>query len=164
LKSAGAHRLPPLTIDLTPKAVRVDRLRVTFLTPTELKSGGAVLREPRFDALLARARDRVSSLSMLYQGGAPETDYLAMGERSRSVITTDAHITQVEFERRSGRTGQRHGLGGFTGQAEYAGDLTSLCHGWRRPDGRVSVGKPFGDMARLPSKLQDEYSGAAAIS
>jgi hypothetical protein len=32
-------------------------------------------------------------------------------------------IRQVSIERRSSRTGQRHPLGGFIGEAEYEGDL-----------------------------------------
>jgi len=36
----NAQRLPPFAIELTPLAANVNRLKVSFLTPTELKSGG----------------------------------------------------------------------------------------------------------------------------
>jgi hypothetical protein len=39
---------------------------------------------------------------------------------------TAAHFREVEYERRSARTGQSHSLGGFTGHAEYEGDLTEF--------------------------------------
>jgi hypothetical protein len=50
-------------------------------------------------------------------------DYRALGERARAVTTTAIRIEHVDIERRSSRTGQRHGLGGFIGEADYAGDL-----------------------------------------
>jgi hypothetical protein len=99
---------------------------VQFLTPTELKSGGAVVREPRFDVLAARVRDRVSALCSLYQQALPELDYRGMGQRAAAVKLTSARVEEVEFERRSGRTGQRHGLGGFVGEAEYEGQLAEF--------------------------------------
>lgn len=107
------------------------RIRVTFLTPTELKSEGEVLREPRFDALLRRSRDRISSLIHLYQGPADPNaaalpDFRGMGERAATVRMVRQDIRQVEHERRSARTGQRHQLGGFIGEAEYEGDLTEF--------------------------------------
>jgi hypothetical protein len=36
---------------------------------------------------------------------------------------TRCEIRRVEVERRSGRTGQSHSIGGFAGVAEYEGDL-----------------------------------------
>jgi hypothetical protein len=96
------------------------RVRLRFVTPTELKFEDAVLREPRFDALFARVRDRVGSLC---GDGEAEVDYRGLGGRARVVEMTSARIENVEVERRSSRTGQRHGLGGFVGEAEYRGDL-----------------------------------------
>jgi hypothetical protein len=122
VKFREARRLDPVEIDLAPTGA-VQRVRVHFLTPMELKHEGATLREPHFPALFGRARDRVSTLCTVYQGGAPDADYRGLGERSRLVTITASRIEQVEVERRSSRTGQRHGLGGFTGEAEYTGAL-----------------------------------------
>jgi hypothetical protein len=121
-----SRRLPRVDVSLSPAGDEAARVHVQFLTPTELKSGGKVLREPRFDVLLARARDRVSALCALYQDALPELDYQGMGQRAAAVKMTSARVEQVEFERRSGRTGQRHGLGGFTGEAEYEGQLAEF--------------------------------------
>lgn len=121
-----ARTLPPVNLNLEPTAGEAPRVRVQFLTPTELKSGGAILREPRFEVLLARARDRVSALCSLYQETLPDLDYRGMGERAKAVTMTSARIKQVEFERQSSRTGQRHGLGGFVGEAEYEGQLAEF--------------------------------------
>jgi hypothetical protein len=37
-----------------------------------------------------------------------------------------SELRQVTVARRSGRTGQRHGIGGFVGFAEYEGDLAEF--------------------------------------
>jgi hypothetical protein len=113
---------------------------VQFLTPTELKSGGAILREPRFDVLLARARDRVGALCSLYQDGLPDLDYRGMGQRAAAVRMTLSRVEEVEFERRSGRTGQRHGIGGFMGEAEYEGQLAEFVP-WLEAAEWVGVGR-----------------------
>jgi hypothetical protein len=132
VKFREARRLDPVEIDLAPTDLAptdlaptgaVQRVRVRFLTPMELKYEGVTLREPHFPALFARARDRVSTLCTVYQGGVPDADYRGLGENSRLVTMTASRVEQVEVERRSSRTGQRHGLGGFTGEAEYIGAL-----------------------------------------
>ncbi len=115
-------------------------LELGFLTPMELKFQGAILREPRFDVLFALIRDRISSLCLLYQGGAPHVDYRGLGDRARAVITTSLRIEQTEIERRSSRTGQRHGIGGFIGKAEYSGDLGEFLP-WLRAAEWTGVGR-----------------------
>jgi hypothetical protein len=118
-----AAKMPDVSVDLLSGRQEIGKLRVDFLTPTELKSGGLVLREPRFDALFARARDRVSALLGLYQSVVPDVDFRGMGERARAVRPVQVNVREIEFERRSARTGQRHGMGGFVGSTEYEGEL-----------------------------------------
>jgi hypothetical protein len=135
-----ARKLPQVHVNLAPGADAAPKVRVRFLTPTELKSGGVILREPRFDVLLARARDRVSTLCSLYQDALPDLDYRGMGQRASEVKTTSARVEEVEFERRSGRTGQRHGIGGFVGEAEYEGQLAEFVP-WLEAAEWVGVGR-----------------------
>ena len=101
----------------------VVRVKVEFLTPTELKSGGAVVHEPEFAVLFSRARDRIHTLRQLYGGGPLEIDFAAMGERARYVKLVRHEIACEKYARRSGRTGQTHPLAGFIGWAEYEGDV-----------------------------------------
>ena len=137
--------LPEIAIDLVPPNKPVERIRISFLTPTELKSDGEILREPRFGALFRRARDRVAGLIGFYQeqAGPPEVDFRGMGERSRAIRMTASRIEVHDYERRSGRTGQHHTLGGFTGEAEYEGALTEflpyLEAAWWTGVGRLTV-------------------------
>ncbi len=92
LRRSGGHRRRP---QWPPE--HAARIRVQFLTPTELKSRDLP------------SRDRFSTLRSLY--GPPRS--ISISARGRT--------------RRSSRAGQTHPLGGFTGeaeyQAEYDGDL-----------------------------------------
>jgi hypothetical protein len=102
---------------------RVERLRVRFVTPTELKCAREIVDRPEFGTLFARLRDRISTLRALYGAGPLEIDFRAMGAGAAAVRMTRCELTRIETERRSSRTGQRHPLGGFVGEAEYEGEL-----------------------------------------
>ncbi len=113
----------PLAIDLATGKAAVSRVAVRFVSPTELKSGQALVREPNFGVLAARLRDRVSTLRAAYGGGALQMDFSGFGERADRIKMTHCTLTQVDATRHSTRTGQTHSIGGFTGEAEYQGDL-----------------------------------------
>jgi hypothetical protein len=98
-------------------AANARRLRIRFLTPTELKGSHV----PDFGPLLARIRDRISTLRALYGAGPLSLDFRAFGERAGRVSMTRCELQTVEEERLSKGTGQRHAIGGFTGFAEYEG-------------------------------------------
>ena len=115
----------PLELDLD-ATEPVTRLRIQFLTPTELKSGQQLAARPEFGILAARIRDRISTLRELYSDGPLDIDFRAFGERATLVRMTRCDIGQVDILRRSSRTGQVHAIGGFVGEAEYEGDLTEF--------------------------------------
>src|SRR3954452_701476 len=112
----------PLSLDLSPRSDAPGRLRVDFLTPTELKP----VNHPDFPVLFARIRDRVSSLRALYGAGPLAIDFAALGARAAAVATTRCDLHPVDVERRSSRTGQTHPIGGFLGSAEYEGPLAEF--------------------------------------
>jgi hypothetical protein len=70
----------------------------------------------------ARARDRVSARRGHYSEGPLPIDFRAMAERAAAARMTRCDLPHVQGERRSGRTGQVHPLGGFVGVAEYEGN------------------------------------------
>jgi hypothetical protein len=119
-------RSAPLELCLNPACEPVSRLRLRFLTPTELKSGQEIAARPEFRIVAGRVRDRISTLRELYGPGPLAIDFRAFGERAALVRMTRCEIWHVEFVRRSSRTGQTHPIGGFTGEAEYEGDLTEF--------------------------------------
>lgn len=112
-------------VALTPSTEQ-HRVSVRFLTPMELKVGGGLASEPDFGILAARARDRIGNLCMLYGSGPLPLDFAEFGERAKAVGMTRCAVRHVEAQRRSGSTGQTHSLGGFVGEAEYAGELTEF--------------------------------------
>jgi hypothetical protein len=112
----------PLALSLCPPPTTIHRVRVNFVTPTELKGAD----RPEFGILAARIRDRLSTLRELYDDGPLPIDFRAFGERANGVRMTRCEIAEVSRVRRSSRTGQTHSIGGFTGAAEYEGDLTEF--------------------------------------
>ena len=103
-------------------AAAVSRVRVEFLSPTELKNAP----RPDFGPLFARIRDRVSALRALYGPGPLEIDFKAMGDRAAEIQTAVLDIRDVARARTSRHTGQQHQISGFVGYAEYEGALTEF--------------------------------------
>ena len=108
-----------IAINLDGPPEHAAHIRVQFVTPTELKGAD----RPEFPILFARLRDRISTLRALYGPGPLDIDFRAMGERAAAVRLARCELTWHDIERRSSRTGQVHPLSGFTGEAEYDGDL-----------------------------------------
>ena len=131
---------PALAMALDPEPGPVERVQVRFLSATELKSGGTVAARPEFAILFARLRDRISTLRALYGAGPLEIDFRAMGERAAAVRMSRCEVQWEKVERKSGRTGQVHPLGGFTGEAEYRGALAEFLP-WLRAARWVGVGR-----------------------
>ena len=116
----------PLELGMNPSGDPVNHITVRFETPTELKAGGETVERPEFGVLVARIRDRISTLRALYDDGPLTIDFREFGERASHIRMTRCNIRHVEASRRSRRTGQVHSLGGFVGEAEYQGDLTEF--------------------------------------
>lgn len=112
-----------LAIELNGPLEPAGRIRVRFVTPTELKADQKLVARPEFSILFARLRDRISTLRALYGPGPLDIDFRGIGERAACVRLSRCELSWIETERRSSRTGQTHPLGGFTGEAEYDGDV-----------------------------------------
>jgi hypothetical protein len=127
--------------------------RVRFATPTELKWEGHTVARPEFGILFARLRDRIATLRALYGAGPLEMDFAGSGERAARVRLAHSDLHYQSAERRSRRTGQAHPLGGFTGDAEYQGELAEFLP-WLRAARWVGVGRQTvwgkGDLRVIP--------------
>jgi len=113
----------PATINLVAQREGLRRILIRFLTPMELKGGEGLQSTPEFGVLLARIRDRISTLRELYGTGPLQMDFRTFGERAHAMRMVRCEVKSVERERTSSRTGQTHSIGGFTGEAEYEGEL-----------------------------------------
>jgi hypothetical protein len=116
----------PVVLSLDSKIPYTGSIRVEFLSPTELKTGQQLATRPEFPILFGRIRDRLSTLRALYGLGPLAIDFKQMGERAGAVKMTQFQLKTLVVERRSGRTGQTHPIGGFLGSAEYSGDMTEF--------------------------------------
>jgi len=139
-RAAPLGDAPPLSVDLEPQKDPVERVEVRFLSPTELKNAGTIAPRPEFAILFARLRDRVSTLRALYGAGPLEIDFRALGDRAATVCMSRCDLQWEKVERKSGHTGQVHPLGGFTGSAEYEGELAEFVP-WLRVARWVGVGR-----------------------
>lgn len=116
----------PVEVSLGPDPAPVSRIVVRFLTPTELKGGGAPVERPVFSVLIRRIRDRLSGLRALYGPGPLPVDFKALGRRAECVGLVRAGIRHVPLVRRSSASGRVHPIGGFVGEAEYEGELAEF--------------------------------------
>ena len=139
-RASEETRATALALDLEAGDRPVEHALVRFVTPTELKSGGNLAKQPEFAILFGRLRDRISTLRALYGAGPLEIDFREMGERAQRVRLIRCQLKWEKVERKSGRTGQVHPLGGFTGEAEYDGDLAEFLP-WLRAARWVGVGR-----------------------
>ena len=128
------------SIPLDPEPSPVEKVTLRFVTPTELKAVGQVAAAPEFGILFARLRDRISTLRALYGPGPLELDFRGMGARATGIRLVRSDLQWEKAERTSSRTGQTHPLGGFTGEAEYCGELREF-RPWLRAARWVGVGR-----------------------
>jgi hypothetical protein len=140
VRLARVEASPPSIVGLDPDAGAVDRLAVQFVTPTELKADGVVAARPEFPVLFARIRDRIATLRAMYGAGPMDLDFAGMAARAATVRMTRCEMNWQHRQRRSGSSGQVHPLGGFTGEAEYAGPLTEFAP-WLRAAQWTGVGR-----------------------
>ena len=117
---------PPVEISLIPQAHPVTTVAIHFQTPTELRKGQPNTEPPPFSIVLARLRDRISNLLILYGDGQPDFDFAGLTQRAQSVIIERAALTHQETHRYSGRHAGPHPIGGFLGTIQYTGNLTEF--------------------------------------
>jgi len=129
-------------IDLAARTESAGRIGVFFRTPMELK-GNLSRDELPFGVLFARIRDRIATLRSFYGEGPLAVDFAALGERANRVKTVSCDLQYREVSRRSSRTGDVHGIGGFTGTMEYEGEMAEflpwLRAAWWTGAGRHTV-------------------------
>jgi hypothetical protein len=115
-------RCRQLTLSLASHFEPVTRVKVEFLTPTDLKGGHGA----DFATLFGRLRDRISTLRSLYGDGPLTIDFKAMGERATPIRALSQNLVHINRQRKSFHTGQVHPLGGFIGEVIYEGQLAEF--------------------------------------
>jgi hypothetical protein len=95
------------------------RARVEFLTPTLLKDRRAHSRIPTVAALVRRLRDRLSLLSLLWEGSEWQAEYKAIGEAAERAVMEKFEGGWDVHERHSTRTRRDMPVEGFRGSVFY---------------------------------------------
>jgi hypothetical protein len=99
---------------------RGNEIGLRFITPTRIKFRGRYIDVPHSSGVLGAIEQRVRSLAEQYCGGRLDLGELPAPEHVRLV----QYATRwVEWERWSARQGTRMKLGGFIGEARYAGEI-----------------------------------------
>lgn len=119
------RNVPLNEVSLLPSDRDCRRIEVRFLTPTEIKDSNAA-GPPEFSALFGRTRNRVTNLAAFYGDGPLDVDFRVLKEQAQRVRLVSSDMEYVDAERRSGRTGQRHSLGGWVGRVTYEGALNAF--------------------------------------
>ena len=92
----------PAFVDLAPRPCAPPKIRVDFLSPTELKHEGRVVARPDFPILFGRIRDRIATLSSLYgvnpAGEAGAIDFQGLAARAAQVRMTHCEVRRVDVE------------------------------------------------------------------
>jgi CRISPR-associated endoribonuclease Cas6 len=95
------------------------RIRIRFETLMYLKDGGAVQRVPALPALVRRLRDRVSLLSLLWEGKEWQAEYRKIGELAEEAVTSVEDGGWIGHSRHSTRTRRSMPVEGFCGTVTY---------------------------------------------
>ncbi|MGC9197120.1 MAG: CRISPR system precrRNA processing endoribonuclease RAMP protein Cas6 [Syntrophobacteraceae bacterium] len=99
------------------------RLTINFRTPARIKSEGRLTDEPEFHQLARSLLRRLSALSYFHCEKRMELDFKGLIERARGVQRVSSDLKWHDWQRYSGRQRQKMTLGGFIGEATFAGDL-----------------------------------------
>lgn len=100
-------------------AVTSGRVRIRFDAPTYLKDGGTVQRQPALPALVRRLRDRISLLSLIWEGKEWQAEYRAIGNLAEDATMSVDDGGWNVHARHSTRTHKNMPVEGFRGTVTY---------------------------------------------
>jgi hypothetical protein len=95
-----------------------------FLTPTRLVDKGRLVHQPDFRVLVQRLLERLSALAREFCDTPLVLDFGGLIRQAAAVQLVADDTRWVELESYSTRLGRSTPLGGFIGQATFAGDVT----------------------------------------
>jgi hypothetical protein len=142
-------------------------LTITFQTMTRLKHEAGYARRPEFPVLVRSLLRRVSNLLYFHGGADLGVDFRDLIARAGQVSLAHDGTCWQDWTRYSSRQGAAMDLGGFVGEARYAGDLDPFLpllllgeyvHVGKNATfglGRIAVGGPgFVSMRQLTENLE----------
>lgn len=98
-------------------------VRIRFLTPARITYEGRPARAPEFHIIIRNLLRRISSICYFHHGSAYEADFQGIIRRATEVSLVEDGTYWFAWERYSSRQERKVPLGGFVGEAVYAGPL-----------------------------------------
>ena len=102
------------------------RIRLSFITPTQLKADRKLQRGLDFPVLVRGLLRRYSALATFHADGPPDLDYANYIAAAENIQTTTHNLTWGTWERYSNRKNTRMSVSGFTGDVVFEGDMTQF--------------------------------------
>ncbi|HAG07269.1 MAG TPA: hypothetical protein DCL13_03760 [Peptococcaceae bacterium] len=98
-------------------------VHIAFLTPTRITYSGRPARTPAFHVIIRNLLRRISSLCYFYHGFSYRADFPDIIRRAMEISLVQERTRWYVWERYSSRQDQKVPLGGFVGEAVYAGPV-----------------------------------------
>jgi len=118
----------PMVWQLPPPNGPVQRLRLHFITPLRMRTGGRYNDSPDFVAVTHALLRRLHLLGALYGGMDGDARWMhSLMAQADAVVTERADFRWYHWERTSGRDRRRIAMDGVVGSLEASGDLTALA-------------------------------------
>lgn len=118
--------VPHLTAqDLIHKEIG-SRIRLSFVTPTQLKADRILQRGLDFPVLIRGLLRRYSALAAFHADGPPDINYADYIAAAENIQTTSHNLTWRTWQRYSNRKNSRMSVSGFTGGVVFEGDMTQF--------------------------------------
>lgn len=113
---------------LQPPVCQPRALRFSIEHPLWVRSQGRDMTPERFafDKLLTSAMRRVSLLTRLTTGQAPDLDFKALAQQARGIVQTSSDLHWRVWRRYSARQQRQIRVRGLVGEVDVAGDLAAL--------------------------------------
>jgi CRISPR-associated endoribonuclease Cas6 len=144
-KKVLSNSFSPLTVsDLaSPADPNLSQISVSFLTPTRITFDHQLHTYPEFHVVIRNLLRRLSNLAYFHCGQELKLDFKAIIESSKQVETSDGQVQWRDWERYSARQDTKMKMGGFVGEADYAGRLREFVPLLKMGE-KLNVGKGTG--------------------